>query len=146
MLKPRPRYFDAVPFRPSVTFVPSVTSLGFTRYRAVPIQQQYQRRWNGTTRPPPNEPSTPKSEIAVKLKEWQELARTTSQAHVSSWATSAGKSLVVLAEKVNQLTGYELIEDLKRRVVEQGVFEKTLLMIAIFSYYLFIFDMTRKSY
>lgn len=77
-----------------------------------------QRRFYAEQQQSPKETGPPKWEI--NLKEWREIARTTSKARISSWTTAAGENFTLLAKKLNELTGYELIEQLKKEVVEQG--------------------------
>lgn len=58
-------------------------------------------------------------DVSQKLKQWRESAITNSQARLAAWTDSAGQQLALLGSKLNHLTGYELVEELKRQVVEQ---------------------------
>ncbi|KAG8805126.1 hypothetical protein FRC18_006867 [Serendipita sp. 400] len=60
-------------------------------------------------------------EIVEKLREWQETAKKNGSERLAIWKSSAEQNLASLGSKLNQLTGYELVEALKRQVVEQGL-------------------------
>ncbi|KAG8773426.1 sensitivity to high expression protein she9 [Serendipita sp. 397] len=58
-------------------------------------------------------------EIVEKLREWQETAKKNGSERLAIWKSNAEQNLASLGSKLNQLTGYELVEALKRQVVEQ---------------------------
>ncbi|KAG8811442.1 sensitivity to high expression protein she9, partial [Serendipita sp. 399] len=58
-------------------------------------------------------------EIVHKLKEWQETAKKNGNERLAIWKSTAEQNLASLGNKLNQLTGYELVEELKRQVVKQ---------------------------
>jgi hypothetical protein len=62
-----------------------------------------------------------KWEITDKLTQWQAVAQKTSKERFNIWTTAAEENLALLGKKLNQLTGYELVEELKKQVVEQGI-------------------------
>lgn len=63
----------------------------------------------------------PKWEITDKLAQWQAIAQKTSKQRLNIWTTAAEENFALLGKKLNQLTGYELVEELKKQVVEQGI-------------------------
>ena len=59
-------------------------------------------------------------DVLVKLRKWQGEARTHANNQIENLATAAQQNLAVLGSKLNEMTGYKLVEELKRQVVEQG--------------------------
>jgi hypothetical protein len=88
-------------------YFPQVTTRAYS--------EQQKSEGNGTETPK-------KIVLAEKLKQWSEVARTNGQARFAAWTTAAEQQFTLLGSKLNQLTGYELVEELKRQVVEQGTF------------------------
>lgn len=69
-----------------------------------------------------NDTVTPKKvDPTEKLKQWSEVARINGQARFAAWTNAAEQQFTLLGSKLNQLTGYEMVEELKRQVVEQGM-------------------------
>ena len=62
----------------------------------------------------------PEIKPAEKLKQWREIAVTNGQARFTAWTAAAEQQFALLGSKLNHLTGYELVEQLKSQVVEQG--------------------------
>jgi len=69
-----------------------------------------------------NETDTPKKvDPTEKIKQWSEIARINGQARFAAWTNAAEQQFTLLGSKLNQLTGYGIVEELKRQVVEQGM-------------------------
>lgn len=58
-------------------------------------------------------------QLVEKLRKWQDDAKTRANTQIATWSTSAQHNLALLGSKINEMTGYTLVEELKRHVVEQ---------------------------
>jgi hypothetical protein len=70
--------------------------------------------------PQDNKSSASPPVLVDKLKQWQSTARDRSLKQLSTFVQSTERNLSLLGGKLNQVTGYELVEELKRKVIEQG--------------------------
>lgn len=63
----------------------------------------------------------PRVDPTEKLNQWREIAVTNGRARLETWSNTVGQQLALLGSKLNHLTGYDLVEELKQQVVEQGM-------------------------
>jgi hypothetical protein len=61
------------------------------------------------------------AELAERLRIWSELTKTRWHERTSQWTASAVTGFSQLGGQLNQVTGYEEINALKKQVVAQGV-------------------------
>ncbi|PVF94649.1 hypothetical protein CPB86DRAFT_712841 [Serendipita vermifera] len=66
-----------------------------------------------------NKPSASPPVVVEKLKEWQSTAKDRSLKQLNTFIQATEKNLSLLGGKLNEVTGYELVEELKRKVIEQ---------------------------
>lgn len=57
-----------------------------------------------------------------QLRQWTDVVKRNSKIKFSIWSKDLEQRFALLGRKLNQFTGYELVENLKKQVVEQGMF------------------------